>query len=49
VYAAEVVERLALIALGQSAGFSLDEIAQMFAPDGRLRIDRQKLAAKAKF
>ena len=48
VYAAEVVERLALIALGRSAGFSLDEIAQMFAPDGRLRVDRQKLAAKAK-
>lgn len=48
VYAAEVIERLALIALGRAAGFSLDEIAAMFAPDGRLRIDRQKLAAKAK-
>src|SRR5262245_59465892 len=48
VCAAEVVERLALISLGRLAGFSLDEIAQMFAPDGRLRIDRQKLAAKAK-
>jgi DNA-binding transcriptional MerR regulator len=47
VYAAGVLERLALIALGRSAGFSLDEIAQMFAADGRLRIDRQKLAAKA--
>lgn len=42
-----VLERLALIALGQSAGFSLDEIARMFAPDGRPRIDRQALAAKA--
>jgi DNA-binding transcriptional MerR regulator len=42
-----VLERLALIALGQSAGFSLDEIARMFAPDGRPRIDRQLLAAKA--
>jgi len=42
-----VVERLALIALGRAAGFSLQEIAQMFAPDGRPRIDRTKLAAKA--
>lgn len=44
---AGVLERLALIALGRSAGFSLDEIARMFAPDGRPRIDRQALAAKA--
>jgi len=42
-----VLERLALIALGRSAGFSLDEIKRMFAPDGRLRIDRKMLAAKA--
>jgi DNA-binding transcriptional MerR regulator len=42
-----VLERLALIALGRAAGFSLDEIALMFAPDGRVRIDRQLLAAKA--
>ncbi len=42
-----VLERLALIALGQASGFSLDEIALMFAPDGQPRIDRQKLAAKA--
>jgi DNA-binding transcriptional MerR regulator len=42
-----VVDRLALIALGRLAGFSLDEIARMFAPDGRLRIDREKLTAKA--
>ena len=47
VFAAGVLERLALIALGRSAGFSLDEIARMFSPDGRVRIDRQKLAAKA--
>jgi DNA-binding transcriptional MerR regulator len=43
----DVLERLALIALGQSAGFSLDEIAAMFAPDGRPHIDRRKLADKA--
>ena len=38
---------LALIALGRSAGFSLDEIALMFAPDGRPRINRRMLTAKA--
>jgi DNA-binding transcriptional MerR regulator len=42
-----VLERLTLIALGRSAGLSLDEIARMFAPDGRPRIDRHVLAAKA--
>lgn len=42
-----VVERLALIALGRSASFSLDEIARMFAPDGQPRIDREALAARA--
>jgi len=46
-FAPRVLERLALIAVGRTAGFSLDEIARMFAPDGRLRIDRQMLAAKA--
>jgi len=43
----DVLERLALIALGRAAGFSLDEIALMFAPNRRPRIDRQMLAAKA--
>ena len=47
VYDPKVLERLALISLGRVAGFSLDEIAAMFAPDGRPRIDRKKLAAKA--
>ena len=42
-----VLERLALIAVGRAAGFSLDEIAHMFAPEGSPRIDRQMLAAKA--
>jgi DNA-binding transcriptional MerR regulator len=42
-----VLDRLALIALGRASGFSLDEIARMFAPDGRPRIDRKMLAAKA--
>lgn len=48
VFDARVLERLALVALGQSAGFTLDEIATMFAPDGRPKIDRRALAAKAK-
>jgi len=42
-----VLERLTLIALGRAANFSLEEIAAMFAPDGRPRIDRRMLAAKA--
>jgi DNA-binding transcriptional MerR regulator len=46
-FRSDVLERLALIALGRAAGFALDEIARMFAPDGRPRIDRQLLAAKA--
>jgi DNA-binding transcriptional MerR regulator len=41
----KVLERLALISLGRAAGFSLEEMASMFAPDGKPRIDRQVLAA----
>jgi DNA-binding transcriptional MerR regulator len=47
VFDAGVLERLALIAVGRSAGFSLDEMAHMFAPGGQPRIDRQMLLAKA--
>jgi DNA-binding transcriptional MerR regulator len=47
VFAPNVLERLALIALGRAAGFSLAEIARMFAPDGQVRIDRQMLTARA--
>lgn len=47
VFDSGVMERLALIALGRAAGLSLDEIARMFAPDGKPHIDRQLLAAKA--
>jgi DNA-binding transcriptional MerR regulator len=42
-----VLERLALITLGSTAGFSLDEIARMFSPQGRPKIDRRMLSAKA--
>lgn len=47
VFDPDVLERLALIAVGRAAGFSLDEIARMFAADGRPHIDRKLLAAKA--
>lgn len=47
VFAADVLDRLALISLGRASGFSLGEIAQVFAPDGRLHIDRDILLAKA--
>ena len=42
-----VLQRLALIALGRAAGFSLAEIGRMFAPDGRPQIDRALLATRA--
>lgn len=47
VYGAGILERLALIALGRSAGFSLDEIAAMLKAGGRPHIDRDRLAQKA--
>jgi len=43
----DVVERLAVIALGRAAGFSLEEIARVFARNRRVQIDRNMLAAKA--
>lgn len=46
-FAPNVLEQLALVSLGQAAGFTLDEIAQMFAPDGSPSIDRAMLASKA--
>jgi hypothetical protein len=36
-----------LIALARAAGFTLEEIGRMFSADGRVRIDRQALTAKA--
>jgi len=46
-FEASVYDRLALIALGRAAGFSLEEIAGMFSPDGKAQIDRKALTAKA--
>ena len=46
-FAPGVMDRLALIALGQAAGFSLEEIRTMLTPGGKPDIDRRLLAAKA--
>ncbi|MFD8303638.1 helix-turn-helix domain-containing protein [Streptomyces sp. NPDC059690] len=46
-YDPAVLERLALIALARTAGFPLDEIARVFAPNGAIHIDREALVAKA--
>jgi DNA-binding transcriptional MerR regulator len=46
-FAPGVLDQLALIALGQAAGFSLDEIGSMFKPNGEPAIDRKMLIAKA--
>ncbi|MBI1424456.1 MAG: MerR family transcriptional regulator [Gammaproteobacteria bacterium] len=42
-----VLERLALIALGRTAGFSLDEISRMLGSHVHPQIDRQLLVDKA--
>lgn len=44
---AAVLDQLSYIALGQSAGFSLEEIGAMFSSDGRAHIDRGILKHKA--
>ncbi|ORM53669.1 MerR family transcriptional regulator [Pantoea sp. AV62] len=46
-YCASVLEKLALITLGRSAGFTLDEIASLFDAQGKLSLDRLLLIAKA--
>ena len=46
-FSPDVLEQLALIALGQAAGFSLDEIRRMFRPGGEANIDRGMLSSKA--
>lgn len=42
-----VLERINFIAMGQIAGFELEEVSAMFATDGRLRVDRKLVLAKA--
>ncbi|WP_278488873.1 helix-turn-helix domain-containing protein [Achromobacter insolitus] len=46
-FAPGVLDQLALIALGQAGGLSLDEIQAMLSPAGALRVDRKLLLAKA--
>jgi DNA-binding transcriptional MerR regulator len=46
-FAPAVLDQLSLIALGQAAGLSLDEVHSMLSPNGRPNIDRKLLAAKA--
>lgn len=46
-FAAGVLDQLALISLGQTAGLSLDEIRSMLLPGGTPNIDRPLLLAKA--
>jgi DNA-binding transcriptional MerR regulator len=43
----DVMDRLALIALGRVAGFSLDQIRSMFARGSKPGIDRRMLRTKA--
>lgn len=47
VFGANILERLALIALGRAAGFSLDDIARMLGAKGSPAIDRELLLNKA--
>lgn len=46
-YSSGVLDQLALIALGQAAGLSLDEIRSMLSPSGAPNIDRRLLEDKA--
>nr|WP_319941665.1 helix-turn-helix domain-containing protein [Aestuariirhabdus haliotis] len=45
-FAANIIERLALISLARNAGFSLDEIGQLMTP-GETEINRPALLNKA--
>lgn len=47
IFDTDVLPRLALIALGRRAGFSLNEIGGMLGSSELVRIDRDQLVAKA--
>ena len=47
VYAPTVMQTLALVTLGRTAGFALEEIAAMFDADGNFSMDRPSLLNKA--
>lgn len=46
-YNDNVINKLQLIALGQAAGFSLDEIATMFSSENKLALDSVQLLKRA--
>lgn len=46
-YLPEVLDRLAIISLGRAAGFSLQEIGEVFLDTNKASLDREKLRAKA--
>lgn len=46
-YAEETLTQLALIILGKTAGFSLEEIKGMFDPEGKLHLPRLTLHERA--
>lgn len=47
VFNKNVIEQLSLIALARYAGFKLKEIADMFSPTGKPKINRKQLLSKA--
>lgn len=46
-YREDVLNQLQLIALGQAAGFTLDELAHMFDARGKVTLDPQKMLSRA--
>jgi DNA-binding transcriptional MerR regulator len=46
-FEARVLLQLSLVAMGKSAGFSLDEIAGMFSKDGQPNLPREELHTRA--
>lgn len=46
-FQSHVVQQLEFISLGQHAGLTLEEIASMFTPEGKLSVDRKFLLKKA--
>ena len=47
IFADDILQKLSLIALGQLAGFSLDELAKMLSEKGAFKINRDQLRKKA--
>jgi len=47
-YHENVLSKLQLIALGQAAGFTLDEIASMFGTEGKVVLDRDRLNQRSR-